>query len=275
MDNLVIQKTQQAVSILKELGIDLWITFVRETSTSSDPVLPLIYGHDLTWPSAIFISKSGNRSAIVGYYEAETARRTGAFDQVITYDESLKPHLLELIEEINPNSIAVNYSENDVNADGLSLGMYRILIGYLSVTPWKNSLISAEQIIAALKGRKTLEEIFRIQQSVKTTEEIFKTTFNYVETGMSELEIAAFMRDQIRMRGLLPAWESNHCPTVNAGPESPVGHVSATDIILEKGHILHIDFGVSENNYCSDIQRVAYVLNTGELMPPESVMKGF
>jgi len=275
MDYLVIEKTQQAISILNEFGIDLWITFVRETSTCGDPVLPLIYGHDLTWPSAILISKLGRRSAVVGYYEAETARQIGAFDQVIAYDESLKPQLLELIEEMNPRSIAVNYSENDVNADGLSLGMYRILTEYLTETRWKNSLISAEQIIGALKGRKTLEEITRIQQSIKTTEKIFLSTFDHVKAGMSEVEIASFMRDEIRMHGLYPAWESNHCPTVNAGPESPVGHVSASDIILEKGHILHIDFGVNENNYCSDIQRVAYVLNTGESIPPEPVLKGF
>ncbi len=275
MINLLQEKTAQAVSILREFDIDLWLTFVRETSANNDPILPLIYGHDLTWQSALLFTKKGERIAIVGHYEAETARRTGAYSQVITYHESIQPVFMTALASIDPQSIAVNYSENDVNADGLSLGMYKILTGYLSGSKWENSLVSSENIISALKGRKTSEEIKRIRKAVDTTEEIYTETFQIIRSGMSEKEIAEFMHAQLIKRGLGPAWELEHCPTVNAGPESPVGHVSATDIVLQKGHILHLDFGVKENEYCSDIQRVVYVLRDGETVPPEPVLQGF
>ena len=47
------EKLEQAVGILEERDIDCWLTFVRETSETPDPVLKLIVGQDVTvtWQS--------------------------------------------------------------------------------------------------------------------------------------------------------------------------------------------------------------------------------
>jgi Xaa-Pro aminopeptidase len=62
---------------------------------------------------------------------------------------------------------------------------------------------------------------------------------------------------------------------VNAGPDSPVGHVGPTDIRIQPGQLLHFDFGVKQNEYCSDIQRVVYFLAPGENTAPKPVQNGF
>jgi Xaa-Pro aminopeptidase len=275
MPTLIQEKVTQASALLAEFDIDLWLTFVRETSAFADPVLPLIYGTDLTWQSALILTRTGERIAIVGRFEAETARRTGAYDQIIPYDEAFRPALLEVLEKLDPKRIAINYSENDPVADGLSLGMYRILQGYLADTPFEERLLSAEKLIGALRGRKTPEEIERIQTAVSTTAEIYATTFSHLRPGMTEIEIASLMHRQLDELGLEPAWDLEHCPTVNAGPDSSVGHVGPTSIRAERGHLLHFDFGVKQDDYCSDIQRMVYLLKDGERQVPPAVERVF
>jgi Xaa-Pro aminopeptidase len=275
MPSPIQEKTSQITDILNEFEVDAWLTFVRETSNTKDPVLPIIYGTDLTWQSALIFTRHGHRIAIVGRFEGETAKSIGAYDDVYIYDESIRPILIEIIEKLDPKTIAINYSLNDTAADGLTFGMHKILSSYLDSTGFSNCLLSAEDIIGALRGRKTPLEVDNIKKAIRTTEEIYGATFEYIKPDLSEVQIAEFMHKQLSMRSLLPAWDWNHCPTINAGPHSAVGHARPSDIIIKRGHIVHFDFGVKENEYCSDIQRVIYFLAPGESAPPEPVERGF
>jgi Xaa-Pro aminopeptidase len=265
MSELVQQKVTQAIEILQELDVDCWLTFVRETTAGGDPVLPLIYGHDLTWQSALIITRSGETVAILGHFEAESARRTGAYQNVLPYHESLRASLLQTLERLDPTTIAINYSR----------GMYQQLTAYLLGTPWEQRLVSAERIIAALRSRKISAEIDRIRAAIDTTRLIYETTFQFARPGTTERQVADFMHAQLTQHAVTHAWEYHNCPAVNSGPDSPVGHVSPGEIAIQPGHILHIDFGVRQDDYCSDIQRVAYFLRPGETQAPEPVQRGF
>ena len=65
-----------------------------------------------------------------------------------------------------------------------------------------------------------------------------------------------------------PAWEINYCPSVFTGPQESGAHSGPTDRIIEKGHVLNIDFGIKLNGYCSDLQRTWYFLKDGETEAP-------
>jgi Xaa-Pro aminopeptidase len=275
MQTIIQEKVEQAVGILQEKNIDMWLTFVRETTAFADPVLSMIYGLDLTWQSALILTSAGERIAIVGHFEVEAVRSMGVYDEVISYHESIRPDLMTVIRRINPKKIAINYSLNDPGADGLSYGMYQTLNGYLDNTPFEKRFVSAEIIIGALRGRKTLKEIERIRAAIEVTEQIYERTFQYVEEGIKERQISNFMHGLLKEYKVAPAWDYEHCPTVNAGPNTPIGHVGPTDIEVKRGQILHFDFGVKAQDYCSDIQRVVYLLAHGESEPPESVNRGF
>ncbi|MCA9976316.1 MAG: hypothetical protein KC413_11220, partial [Anaerolineales bacterium] len=131
---LIQEKLVQATAILNELDIDLWLTFVRETSMQPDPVLDLIAGVDVTWQSAFLLSRTGQHTAIIGHFDAENVQALGAY-RVIGYHEGIRQPLREAIAAYQPTTLAINYSENDVAADGLSHGMYLALLDHLRDTP--------------------------------------------------------------------------------------------------------------------------------------------
>lgn len=274
--SLLQEKATQAIDILKETDIDLWLTFVRETSGVRDPVLDFLIGPgDLTWQSALIFTKSGERIAIIGNLEKNEIEKLDVFDTVLGYDEGVRGILRETLTRLNPDQIAVNTSKDNVQADGLTHAMYEMLAGYLNNTPYVDRLISAEPVINALRGRKTQSEVGRIRKAVAITDEIFRKTFNHVRVGMTEKDIAAFMHAQMTEAGVGFAWPRESNPAVNSGPESPVGHSGPTDIKVQSGHVLHWDFGVKYEEYCSDIQRVAYVLREGETTASPEVQRGF
>jgi Xaa-Pro aminopeptidase len=153
--------------------------------------------------------------------------------------------------------------------------MYQVLEGYLNGTTFAGKLISSEGVVAALRGRKTSSEIERIKSAIRLTEEIFQNTFAYAKPAMSEADIGRFMHAEMKRLEVGPAWETELCPIVNTGPESPVGHVGPSDLVIQAGHILHIDFGVRKDGYCSDIQRLAYIRHPGEEVAPPEVQRGF
>jgi Xaa-Pro aminopeptidase len=273
---LIKEKVHQSIEILREKDVDLWLTFVRETSGVRDPVLNFILGPtDLTWESALMFTRSGEKIAIVGRLEAEALQRLGVYDTVIAYDKGVSRPLRECLARINPRQIAVNFSANNVHADGLTHAMYLKLKGYLNGTVYASRLVSAESIISAMRGRKTTTEIEKIKRATEITAEIFQQTFEFIRVGMTEKEIGRFMHELVRHNGVEFAWPQESNPAVNSGPDSSVGHAGPTDIKVQPGHLLHFDFGVKYGDYCADIQRMVYILRPGEQEAPADVQRGF
>lgn len=270
---LIKEKLEQAVRICDEVDVDMWLTLVRETSMQSDPVLPLIAGIDVTWLSAFVVERNGRFTAIVGHFDAENV--PDVYDQVIGYHESMVDALRQLMVQADPNKIAINYSENDVAADGLTVGLHKKLISYLADTPFAKRLVSAERIIAALRGRKSAAEVALIRQAIETTERLFDEVEKFVKPGMTQRQIADFVHQRIDDLGLGYAWPKPFNPIVTCGPDSVIGHAAPGDVRLQRGHTLHLDLGVKQNEYCSDLQRMWYVLDEGETAAPLEVERAF
>lgn len=274
--SLNLEKANQAVEILKEQDIDLWLTFVRETSGVRDPVLDFLIGaNDLTWLSALLLTKKGEKIAIVGNLKKEAISHLDVFTAIIGYDTAISGIFKETITRLDPDQIAVNTSRNNTHADGLTHAMHGFLMEYLAGTPYAKRIISAEPIINAMRGRKTRTELARIQKAVEITDEIYRKTFDFIKVGMTEIEVANYMHALMKEYGVGYAWSPENNPAVNAGPNKIIGHSGPSGIRIERGHIIHFDFGVKYEDYCSDIQRVAYVLREGETEAPLEVQRGF
>lgn len=269
------EKLEQAVDILNEQDIDCWLTFARESSETPDPVMKLTVGHDVTWQSAFLVTRDGKRIAIVGGPEGTLVRQAGLYPTVVTYDEGFAPALTAILAELDPRQIAINFSEGDVAADGLTHGMYLQLVAALRDTPYAGRLISAGPIIGPLRSRKTASELARMRKAIEITEELFAQVTAFLRPGRTEIEVAEMLHAETRRRGLVLSWEAEHCPAVNAGPTSEAGHAGPTEIVMREGDLVHLDFGVAYEGYRADLQRMWYLRSAAEPEPPEAVQRAF
>jgi hypothetical protein len=104
---LIQEKVTQAVGILKEQGIDCWITFVRESAINGDPVLEFLLNSEVTWHTAIIICASGETCTICGEYDRKTIEDTGAYQQVLGYIQGIREPFLAAMRRLRPSSIAI------------------------------------------------------------------------------------------------------------------------------------------------------------------------
>lgn len=271
--NLERRKGKQACEILQELDLDAWLIWVRETAQMADPVLKVILGSDLVWQSALIFTKQGEKLAIVGNFDADGIEELNLFDRIIPYTQSIRKTLLGELERINPRHIALNYSQNDVASDGLTVGMRTLLKEYLKDTPYFERFVSAESLISRLRGRKIPAETSRVQKAVKITEQIFSDAVDFLQVGLTEQQIHGFFHQRMKEYGVTSAWEAERNPAVDAGPNKQFGHAGPTDNRTKTGHLLHFDFGVRYQGFCSDIQRMFFFGEKKEI--PEEVQAAF
>ena len=134
---------------------------------------------------------------------------------------------------------------------------------------------SLEGDYVRLRLVKSEEEIDWLRIGAALSDAGFDELLKNTRPGLTERDISDFLHQQLDEYGLEPAWDRAQCPIVSAGPNSPWGHVGPTDTALEPGHLLHIDFGVKYQGYCSDMQRTYYFLKPGETDAPETIHTHF
>ncbi|HEY3965454.1 MAG TPA: M24 family metallopeptidase, partial [Planctomycetaceae bacterium] len=240
---LIAEKLDQAQRILEELDLDAWMVFVRESSHGGDPALSYVYDGSFTWQSALIVTRAGDRIAVVGKFDDGAVRAAGDWTEVIPYVQSIRDPLVETIRRLDPRTLALDFSVDDHAADGLSHGMYLLLVEYFAGTLYAERFVSAVDVVGALRGRKSPNELTRIEKAIATAQAIFDEVGRFAAPGKTEREVARFMQDAAERSGVGMAW-SPPCPIVNTGPRSMIGHGVPSDLRIEPGHILHIDFGV-------------------------------
>jgi Xaa-Pro aminopeptidase len=271
---LLHEKADQAQALLAETGLDCWLTFARETELHPDPGIEQVVGAGVVRNSAFLFAAGGARVAIVANFDTSAVRARGVFREVVGYDEDIRGPLLSALQRLDPRTIGLNYSTDDVTADGLTHGHWLLLQQLLAGTPYLDRLTSAAPLLARLRGRKSAAEVDRIRRAVAVTEQVVGLLTPQIRPGQSERDLAAFVHARFAELNVAPAWAAEGCPIVNVGPASDLGHTyPSAEVRVEPGHLVHIDLGVCFNEYCSDLQRMWYVRRPGESASPADVLR--
>jgi Xaa-Pro aminopeptidase len=268
---IVEEKSAQATEILDGSDADAWLTFCRETVEIAEPCLPFVLGFDVVWPTMVLYTADGSH-VIIGRHDAPNARELGVHE-VHPYDESLSEAFLGVLDDAEPDTIAVNFSEDNNTADGLTYGMYQRLTDLLAGTDYEGSLVSAEPIVAELRGVKSPTERERIVAAAETSADLLASMTDAWAPDWTEADTCDWLHERMTERGLGSAWSWDYCPTVHHGAESDLGHTLPGDLTLPEGEVLHIDFGVNEDGYAADMQRLYFHGKDGEI--PDDLADAF
>ncbi|MDR1794273.1 MAG: M24 family metallopeptidase [Erysipelotrichaceae bacterium] len=261
---------------LKEYNVDAWLIVGRETAMRSEPILPVLGDLDFIIATALIFTKEGRCIAVVSPLDVEGYKMIAGIDEVIEYPGSFQDTLKEVIAKLNPPRLALNYSRNDAAGDGLSVGNKMMLDKIFKEINYQGEVISAHDIIKKVRGIKTATQIAKIKHCAEVALDYLLRMPSILKEGSTSGDIFRFLQDETAFKdGYGMSWAPSQCPGVSVDPNVPQGHMGLIDTPVVKGCVINIDYGVSKDGYCSDLQRMYYVLKDDESEAPAEVVRAF
>ena len=182
--------------------------------------------------------------------------------------------LRKLVEERNPATIAVNISRTHAFSDGLSAGERESLEDALG-PKWVSRFVRAENLpleYVSLRVSEMLPTYRRMQEMVHHL--IARAFSSEVITPgkTTNTDVVWWLRQQLSDAGL-GTWFQPSVRVQRQGMpvDSPIGQTE--NVVIERGDVLHTDFGIQAMGLATDTQHMGYVLRAGETEPPAGIRK--
>jgi Xaa-Pro aminopeptidase len=268
--------------LMENANIDMWLLISREYN--EDPVLKTML--PATWLNA-------RRRTIIVFYRNKkekiierlaVARYNIGKSIQSSWDKEKEPNqwkaLVDIIASRNPDKIGINFSKHFALADGLVKTDFDELLENLPET-YQERLVSAEKLAIGWLEARSKMEMKLYKKLVKITHDIIDEAFsaNVIQTGITTTEdIVWFMRQKVTDLGL----ETWFHPTVDIQRNNEVlkSHIESfskgkEEKTIQKGDLLHCDFGITYIGLNTDCQQHAYVLNEDEDEVPVFLKEAF
>jgi Xaa-Pro aminopeptidase len=258
---------------LKTAAVDCWLVICRENN--NDPMAEHIGGENAGGTAVFMFYNDSDRFHSLVFSpsgESTALDELDIHDTVISVERgtSAIDAALAFIKTKDFKTIAVNTSEENALADGLSHSQYKELatkLGELS-----NTLVPSTEVVYEWLSIKLPEEVDIMRKAAQFTADWQIEAYKQVIPGKTtDADVAQFLKDKMKLYGVTDAWSPDQNPNINSGPDR--GHSHATNKVIMPGDVIQIDFGIKVyNRWVTDIQRFAYVLKPGETETPEHIM---
>ena len=277
IDQWLEERLEQVLpDLMSREKIDLWIIIAREYN--EDPVIKTML--PATWLSA------RRRTILLLYDQGEdkgverlaVARYNVGKSFTKSWEKEQQPEqwdrLVELIEQRDPQKIAVNRSDQFALADGISATEYQ---KFMQVLPskYQDRVVSGEKLAIGWLETRTGNEMGVYKDICDIAHRIIAEGFsvNVIKPGETTTDdLVWWYRDRIRELGMV-AWFHPSVSIQRADPES-FDHLRSFSErpehqVILPGDLLHLDFGITYLRLNTDTQQHAYVLKSGESDAPD------
>lgn len=265
-------------AVMRDHGVDMWVVTMREYN--EDPVF-----RGLVSPTtfaarrrSIYVffdrgpEKGVERLALGGTsqgglfqaYRGEASTSTTQRAELWGMDQWRL--FARLVKERNPKVIAVNASADHNFADGLTLGeweqMKEALGPDLEKRIVRNPRLAIDYLALRVPG---MAPTYRRLQTI--VHEVISAAFSNLVITPGETttqDVVWWMRQRVNDMGLQTWFQ----PSVEVQRMGVTEAELGDDPVIQRGDVLHCDFGISAMGLQTDTQHMAYVLREGETQAP-------
>ena len=266
--------------LMRKHGVQMWLMVCREYN--EDPVFfslvsPTVFAarrrtiyvfHDRGLEKGVEMLALGGGSN-GGLY---TVYRDPEVEGREVYGEGQWVLLRKLIDERKPATIAINISHTHAFSDGLSSGEREKLEAALGAENLRR-VVRAENLALELVSIRLPEMLPLYRKMMETVHSLIGRAFSneVITPGKTTNEdVVWWLRQQVNDLGL-GTWFH---PSVRVQKPAKTGvSLLAEDApaVIDRGDVLHVDFGITAMRLNTDTQHMGYVLRQGETDVPPGI----
>ncbi len=178
--------------------------------------------------------------------------------------------LTKVIRDRKPKRIALNIDTTFAFADGLTQGEYTGMLSREVLKPdgeWKAQIVPAGRLAVDLIAIRQPEEEPTFDRMNRLTWDIIEEAFSsrVITPGVTRTsDVVWWMRQRMADYGLTTWFQ----PSVDVQRKGATDATLGADPVIQKGDVLHCDFGITALRLNTDTQHMGYVLRDGETQPP-------
>ena len=258
--------------VMEDADVDMWIVASKEYH--EDPTFKAMVPAEYLTARRITMfafskeadgihrySLSMPDKSVAKFYESKW--QFGKEDQMVA--------LKRLIEEKDPKRIALNMSKEFAVCDGFSIGLYQMFKESLG-EDIMNKMVNDDLLAMKFMEIRTPTELKLMPEVMSVAHDIMERmyTTDVIKPGITTTnDLEWFMKEEVNKLGLSYWFE----PTMDLQRKN--GDESRYDsCVIQKGDLLHCDFGIYYMNMCTDTQRLGYVAKDDEDTMPQYLLDG-
>ena len=190
------------------------------------------------------------------------------------YGEGQWALLKKLVAERNPENIAVNISSTHAFSDGLSAGEREKLEAVLG-TEYTRRIIRVEELPLEYVETRLPEMMPTYKNMMGVVHSLISRAFSneVIKPGTTTTEDVVWWLRQQLSNNRLGTWFH---PSVRVQRKEKAGvNILAenTPTVIQRGDVLHVDFGITLMRLNTDTQHMGYVLREGEKDVPAGIKR--
>ncbi|MEO6391698.1 MAG: M24 family metallopeptidase [Pyrinomonadaceae bacterium] len=269
------QRFDLLAPMMKKHKVDMWIVVNEEFH--SDPVtdfivppIPMVGRRDFF----VFINQGDKleRYAIVRYQEE---RLKNHYTMLSPPNAEIGATIKKLVEERDPQSIALNYKGTRGAAVGLTYDAYQFLANAVG-DKFEKRFVPAQTLITDFLDTRLPDELEHFRTAVLATDVITRRAFSneVITPGKTTVgDVRWWMMQQLNDLGVTTWFQADLRVQRRTQPGQSSGagtflEVATESVVLQRGDVIHVDFGMTYMGLNTDWQKMGYILLPGEKAVP-------